>query len=183
LMELRFAPLDAAAEGEKKLDPGEPEDHALGRSRGGYGTKIHFLCDGEGLPLHFVLTAGQAHDSSAFDTLLEGADEALRDEQGVAMAWPISLAGDKGYRAEWIDTYIVDLGIWPVIPSKENEDRTKRPVEFDKAIYKRRSIVECLIGWLKECRRLATRFEKTATNFGGMVRCAIIQRYLRLCAS
>ena len=101
---------------------------------------------------------------------------------GVALAWPLKLAGDKGYRAKWIDEYLLELGIKPVIPSKANEDRDARPVVFDKSAYRRRSIVECLIGWLKESRRIATRFEKTAINFGGMVKLAFIHRYLRLCA-
>jgi transposase len=70
----------------------------------------------------------------------------------------------------------------PVIPSKENEDRNLRPVKFHKAAYRRRCIVERLIGWLKEARRICTRFEKTAINFGGMVKLAFVHRYLRLCA-
>lgn len=170
---------DAVAEGEKKDDPCEPKDHALGRSRGGWGTKIHILCDAMGHPLHFHLTAGQVHDSSVLDTLLTGADATLHDEDGVVMAWPVALAGDKGYRAKWIDDYLLELGIAPVIPSKANEDRAARPVDFDKKKYRRRSIVECLIGWLKESRRIATRFEKKAINFGGMVMLAFIHRYLR----
>jgi len=99
------------------------------------------------------------------------------------MAWPLNFAGDKAFRAAWVDEYLLDLGINPVIPSKENEDRRLRAVPFDKAMYRRRSIVECLIGWLKESRRIVTRFEKTAINFGGMVRLAFIHRYLRLCAT
>ena len=67
--------------------------------------------------------------------------------------------------------------------SKPVEDRDARPVEFDKAAYRRRSIVECLIGWLKESRRIVTRFEKTAINFAGMVKLALIHRYLRLCTA
>jgi transposase len=92
----------------------------------------------------------------------------------------VALAGDKGYRADWIDEFLLESGITPVIPSKEDEGRSSRPVEFDKAAYRRRSIVECLIGWLKECRRVSSRFEKTAKNFGGMIKMAFIQRYLRL---
>jgi len=167
----------------KKNDPKEPEDHGLGRSRGGFGSKIHILCDSEGQPLHFDVSAGQVHDSTMLDTVLIGADASLHDEDGVPMAWPVKLAADKGYRAAWIDEYLLELGMIPVIPSKENEDRDNRPVEFDKAAYRRRSIVECLIGWLKESRRIATRFEKTAVNFGGMVRLAFIHRYLRLCVA
>jgi transposase len=115
------------------------------------------------------------------EPVLDGADEALHDEQGVVMAWPLALAGDKGYRANWIDQHLLSLGIKPVIPSKETDDRTRRLVSFDKRLYRRRSIVECLIGWLKESRRIVTRFEKTAINFGGMVTLAFIHRYLRLC--
>ena len=164
----------------KKRDPEEPADHALGRSRGGFSTKIHILCDGEGHPLHFHLTPGQAHDSTALDTLLEGADAQLHDGEGEPVAWPVQLGGDKGYRADWIDEYLLDLGIQPVIPSKENEHRNERPVKFDRRAYRRRNIVERLIGWLKEARRIFARFEKTAKNFGGFVKLAFIQRYLRL---
>ena len=96
------------------------------------------------------------------------------------MVSPVAVAGDKGYRADWIDEYLLGLEIKPVIPSKENEGRSARPVEFDRGAYRRRSIVECVIGWLKECRRVMTRFEKSAKNFGGMVKMAFIQRYLRI---
>ncbi len=126
------------------------------------------------------MTAGQAHDNTALVPLLEGADEVVVDGEGAPVAWPVALAGDKGYRADWIDEFLLALEIKPVIPSKENEDRSARPVEFDREAYRRRSIVECVIGWLKECRRVMTRFEKSAKNFGGMLKMAFIQRYLRL---
>jgi transposase len=167
----------------KKNDPKEPADHALGRSRGGFSTKIHVLCDGEGHPLHFVLTPGQTHDSTAVDTLLQSADAQLLNGEGDPIAWPVQLGGDKGYRANWIDEYLLALGIQPVIPSKENEDRDQRPVEFDREAYRQRNIVERLIGWLKESRRIFARFEKTALNFGGFVKMAFIERYLRLAAA
>ena len=115
-----------------------------------------------------------------FDTLLIGADEQLYDAEGEPVAWPVAMAGDKGYRADWIDEYLLGLGIKPVIPSKANEDRDARPVVFDRQAYRDRNIVERLIGWLKECRRIFSRFEKTAKNFGGMIKMAFIQRYLRL---
>ena len=86
----------------------------------------------------------------------------------------------KGYRADWIDDYLSDLEIRPVIPSKENEDRQVRPVAFEPEQYHRRNIVERLIGWLKESRRVFSRFEKTARNFVGMIKMAFIHRYLRL---
>lgn len=133
--------------------------------------------------MHFHVTPGQAHEAGTLDTLLVGADEQLVDEAGEPIAWPVALAGDKGYRAEWIDRYLLELGITPVIPSKENEDRAARLAPFDREAYRDRNIVERLIGWLKECRRVFSRFEKTATNFAGMIRMAFIQRYLRLIVS
>lgn len=116
------------------------------------------------------------------DEVLIGADRQLINAAGEAVAWPVALAGDKGYRADWIDAYLLALDIAPVIPSKTNEDRKARAVTFDGEAYRDRNIVERLIGWLKECRRIFSRFEKTAKNFGGMIRMAFIQRYLRLIA-
>ncbi len=164
----------------KKNDSEEPDDHALGRSRGGFSTKIHIVCDANGLPLHFHLTAGQTHESTVFDILLEGADQKVFDHDGNPVAWPIALAGDKGYRADWIDDYLLELGIKPVIPSKVNEDQESRPVEFDREVYRDRNVVERLIGWLKESRRVFSRFDKTAKNFGGFIKMAFIHRYLNL---
>ncbi len=78
-----------------------------------------------------------------------------------------------------VDQLILSLGILPVIPSKDNEDRDQRGVEFDSPSYRNRNIVERLIGWLKESRRVFSRFEKTAINFGGMIKLAFVLRYLR----
>jgi transposase len=126
------------------------------------------------------LTAGQDHETTALKGLLKQADQTLTDQAGDPIAWPAALAGDKGYRAEWIDECLAQLEIKPVIPSKANEDPTNRLVPFDRDLYRRRSIIEQLIGWLKENRRIFSRFEKTAVNYLGMLKAAFIQRYLRL---
>ena len=101
---------------------------------------------------------------------------------GDSVAWPIALAGDKGYRADWIDEMLLEMGITPVIPSKINEDVGSREVEFDKDRYRKRNIIERLIGWLKECRCVFARYEKTAINFCGMIKMAFIERYLKILA-
>ena len=137
------------------------------------------MCDGVGHPLGFQLSPGQAHDSKYLDVVLEDVDQKLVDGEGQPVAWPVALGGDKGYRANWIDQYIMDLGILPVIPSKENEDRDARPFEFDREAYRDRNIVERLIGWLKESRRIFSRFEKTASNYAGMIKMAFIRQFLR----
>lgn len=126
------------------------------------------------------MTPGQTHESTVLDTLLIDADACLLSSDGKPIAWPVALGGDKGYRADWIDKYVLGLGITPVIPSKENEDRDARPVDFDRETYRKRNIVERLIGWLKEARRIFSRYEKTAINFGGMLKMGFIERYLRL---
>ncbi len=114
------------------------------------------------------------------DTLLGGADANVVDGKGEPIAWPVALVGDKGYRADWIDDYLLVLGIAPVIPSKANERRDDRVIAFDREVYRDRNIVERLIGWLKESRRIFSRFEKTAKNYAGMIKMAFIHRYLRL---
>lgn len=136
------------------------------------------LCDSNGHPLHVHITPGQTHESQALETLLEGAEVVGIEKDDVLR--PKRVAGDKGFRANWIDEYLLDQGIVPVIPSKCNEDREARPVEFDEEAYRGRNIVERLIGWLKENRRILTRFEKTAKNYLGMLKIAFIHRYLRV---
>lgn len=166
----------------KKGDPEEPDDHALGRSRGGFSTKIHLICDANGYPIHFELSPGQAHENTTLIDLLNGIDAEMTTGSGEVVPWPAAIAGDKGYRANWIDAMFLEMGITPVIPSKSNEDRSTRHVTFDKDRYRDRNIVERLIGWLKECRSVFSRYEKTAINFAGMIKMAIIQRYLRTLA-
>ncbi len=163
----------------KKRDPDEAADHALGRSRGGFSTKIHLLADGFGNILSFVITGGQVHETNAVESVLNQADANLLDGHGNPIAWPAHLAGDKGYRAGWIDDLLGQLGITPVIPSKANEERDARGFEFDRERYRRRNIVERVIGWLKECRRVFSRFEKTAINYAGMIKMAMIERFLK----
>ena len=104
----------------------------------------------------------------------------MADGEWDAPLRPVALAGDKGYRAAWIDEYLIQNNIRPVIPSRATEDRAARPVEFHREQYRQRNIIERLIGWLKECRRILTRFEKRAANFIGMLKMAFIQRYLRI---
>lgn len=168
-------------QGRKKRGPdSNASTEALGRCRGGFGTKIHFLCDGKGQPLTAVLSPAQDHESKYLEELLESSElTASESEERIV---PAKLAGDKGYRYEWIDNWLMERDIQPVIPSKANEDREARVVAFDKPSYRRRCVVEQMIGWLKECRRVATRYEKLARNYLSMVKLSMIGRYLRIIA-
>ena len=101
-------------------------------------------------------------------------------EDGSQVLDPFQLAGDKGCRANWVDEYLLSRGITPVIPSKSNGNREERGIDFDRSAYRERNIIERLIGWLKESRRVFTRYEKAARNFLGMLKLTFIRRYLRL---
>lgn len=97
------------------------------------------------------------------------------DEKQNELVFPLAVAGDKGYDATWIREWLEDFEIDSVIPHKSGN-----APRFDKQAYRRRHVVEQLVGWIKECRRVFSRFEKTATNFLGMIQLAFIQRYLKL---
>jgi len=93
---------------------------------------------------------------------------------------PARLAADKGYSYPWIRAWLRRHKIAAVIPQRSDQQRRHigRPLMFDKETYRRRNVIECCVGWLKECRRIATRFEKLALNFLAMIKVAIIGRYL-----
>jgi hypothetical protein len=162
----------------KKNDPQEPEDHALGRSQGGFSTKIHLTCEGNGHPLQFELTAGQDHESTVALELIE--NTTVHDTKGKAYVQPEAVAGDKAYREAYIVEWLNDRDIHPVIPGKGARANDESNPDFDRELYRRRNIIERLIGWLKESRRIFSRFEKTAVNFGGMIKLAFIHHYLRV---
>jgi transposase len=151
----------------------EPEDHALGRSRGGLTTKFHLITDGGGLPLAVGVSAGQCHDSTRFE-------DTMRAARLVSTRWPPYVAGDKAYSNNRIRSWVAERSIEPVIARPSNQRVTGAKDEFDRDTYKRRNVIERCIGWLKECRRIATRFEKLAVNFVSMLKVAMLQRYLRL---
>ncbi len=82
----------------EKGRPEEPEGHALGRSRGGLTTKIHMLCDANGVPLRFLLSGGNASDINYAQPLLDGVHiPTVRGRPRKRCKW---LLADKGYDAE-----------------------------------------------------------------------------------
>jgi transposase len=89
---------------------------------------------------------------------------------------PDAVAGDKAYSVPWIRAWLSRRGIEAVIPTTSRQPRLR----LNKRKYRRRNVVERCIGWLKWCRRVATRYEKLAESFLGMVKLAMIQRCHRL---
>lgn len=128
----------------------------LGRSRGGFGTKIHALTDALGYPLDFVLTGGNASDIGQAQTLLE-----LTPEGAVAFG------GDKGYDSDALRTAIRAREMESVIPPRSNR---KNLCEYDAFQYSERHVIECFFGKIKHYRRIFSRFEKLGRNFMGFLR-------------
>lgn len=124
------------------------------------------------------MTPGQAHETTAFIDTVKHAD--VRELESQVRVSPLALAGDKAYRAKWILDWLAKRHIEPVIPEKGAVANDQDHPAFDRELYRRRNVIERLVGWLKECRRVFSRFEKTAINFAGMIKLAMIQRYLRL---
>lgn len=148
----------------------------MGRSRGGYGTKVHLVTDGRGLPLGVDVSPGQSHESRSFTDVLHAVP--LRRARG--RNWPSQMAGDKGYSFGRIRTWLWRRHIEPVIPQRSDQvGRRGGCRRFDRQAYRRRNVVERCIGWMKECRRVATRFEKLAVNYVAMLKLAMIERCFR----
>jgi len=117
-----------------------------------------------------VLLPGQAHESTALEPALRAVRIGRRTRPG-------RLAGDKGFSYPRVRRWLRRRRIAPVIPTRSDQ----RPDPgFDREAYRGRNVIERCVGWLKENRRLGTRYEKLAGSFLAMVKLAIIRRYLRL---
>ena len=137
---------------------GGQADEALGRSRGGFTTKLHAAVSEAFLPLRFTLTAGQRHDITQAPALMAG----YICETVIA---------DAAYDSDAFRAEIVHQGSIPVIRPRKNrlEDRP-----YDKDLYKLRNVIERFFHRLKQYRRVATRYDKYAVRYLGFVYFAAI---------
>ena len=119
-----------------------PEDHALGRSRGGFSTKTHLACDGRGVLLAVWVTAGRRHESKGLEPAMR---RAQRPRRAGRPRWPVRGAGDKGYSYGPVRRWLRRHHIKPVIPTRKDQPRQE---DFDKKAYRRRNIIERAVGWL-----------------------------------
>ena len=149
------------------LDTGIPiqgaPDQALGRSRGGLSTKVHLAVRGLGCPVRIILTAGQKGDAPQATALL-GPDR------------PHVVLADAAYDADPFRALVRARGGRTVIPSNPSR-AMKHPL--DKPLYRERHLIECCIGKLKQFRRVATRYEKTARNYLAVVTLAATSLWLK----
>ncbi|MFF7274451.1 IS5 family transposase [Streptomyces griseorubiginosus] len=152
--------------------PGEPADHALGRSRGGLSTKVHLAADGRARPLAFTVTAGQAGDAPAFETVMSRI-RVPRTGSGRPRTRPLAVLADRAYSSRAIRSHLRRRGIRAVIPQPSDQVGHRlrrgqlggRPPGFDREAYKQRNTVERCINRLKQWRGLATRTDKLAIAY------------------
>jgi transposase len=133
------------------------DGQALGRSRGGFTTKIHAKSDSSGDIIAFDLTGGEASDARHFETLLDIGPDIK----------PRAAICDKGYASKANREAARTRGIAPVIPHKANEKN--KPAFFARTLYKARARIEQGFGRLKRFKRVALRCEKTARNYRSIV--------------
>ena len=132
---------------------GGQAEQALGRSRGGFTTKIHVTVDGLGNPLRFRLTPGQQHDITMADEMIAE----FRFDYVIA---------DRGYTDHHFRSHILAGGAEPVIPPKRN---AREQHDYDTWRYRERHLIECFIGKIKHYRRIFSRFDKLASRYLGFL--------------
>jgi transposase len=132
---------------------GTQSDEGLGRSKGGFTTKIHTKVDALGNPLKFIITAGQVADVTQAEELL-------------GEAYGSYVLGDKGYDSDAFRNKIESQKCTPVIPFRCNRTQI---LEYDKHIYKERNLVECFFSKMKHFRRVFSRFDKSLRNFASFL--------------
>ncbi len=157
----------------------EPDDHAIGRSRGGLTTKVHALVTSGVRPVTMLLSAGQAGDNPRLVPLLKAlATTGHR---------PDRLLADKAYSHPSTRRELRRRRLRHTIPERSDQAKRRkdkgpaggRPPGFDPELYKQRNTVERAIGRLKEFRAVAMRTDKREFVFRGTIDVASIKIWLR----
>ncbi|WP_394365752.1 IS5 family transposase [Streptomyces sasae] len=177
---------DTVAEPRRPPGGGGAGGEGLGRSRGGFTTKLHLSADGRCRPLSLIVTPVQRADCTQFITVLEKI-RVPRRGPGRPRVKPDSLSADKAYSNGPVREYLRRQGIRHTIPEKSDSQvarmrkgsRGGRPPGFDEDRYKKRNTVERAINRLKQSRAIATRYDKRGYVFLGTATAASVVIWLR----
>ena len=140
---------------------------AIGKSRGGWTTKIHMVAADARTAIAFSLSPGQSHDAPEGRHLLE----TLEPPETV-----IPMLMDRAYEGDETRQLVLALGFTPVVPPKQNR---LNPWEYDRFMYRRRNEIERLFRRLKGFRRIFSRFDKLDVMFTAFIHFALIVEALR----
>jgi len=159
---------------------------ALGKSRGGWTTKIHLIADRRCRPIARLASPGQHGDCPRFIPLMESIRIARRGP-GRPRRTPAAAMADKAYSSAANRAYLRRRGIRAVIPVREDQQRHRRnrgsaggrPPSFDAERYKQRNTVERCFDKLKAFRAVATGYDKTERIYQGAIDVASIRIWLR----
>jgi transposase len=135
----------------------------VGRSRGGFSTKVHVLVDALGTPLRVRLTAGQRHARTQAGVLVDG----VTCDRVIA---------DRGYAGHAVRDLVLGTGAEAVIPPHHS---AKAPRDYDRWWYRERHLVECFINKITHFRRVFSRFDKLARRYLGFVQFTSVLIWLR----
>jgi transposase len=136
---------------------------------------VHIKAEGSGKPLAFVVTEGERHESPVFEELMKRG-EVRRKAAGRPRFKPKFVAADRAYANRHVRGWLRRRKIQPIIPKGGREKRYPR--DFEKELYKQRNRIERLVCRLKQFRRIATRYEKTAMSYVIMLTLAAIVLWL-----
>ena len=120
--------------------------------------------DANGLPVQLGLTPGETHDNRLCPVLWAGLHPKTM------------LLADRGYDADWIRALVNQRGAWANITPKRNR---KDPICFSPYLYRARNLVERFFNKIKQCWRIATRYDKLAANYLAFIKLASIRLWLR----
>jgi len=134
-----------------------------------------------------VLSAGQESDSNYLEAVVANARLPKSAKRGRPRRRPRRVTADKGYSYPKCRRLLRARGIKAMIPERRDQraqrrkkgHRGGRPCAYDKEVYRQRNLVERCVLRLKQFRRVATRYEKRASNYLAFISLAAIMLWLR----
>ena len=145
----------------------DKQAQAIGKSHGGFTTKLHARCDAHGNLIQVIATGGNRHDSAVAGALIENCSAE-------------SLIADKAYDSNEIRDAAKARAISDHIPTRSGKTGSKRPNDhFDPDLYRLRHLVENFFCRIKRHRAIATRYDKLIRNFLSLVYVAATMEALK----
>ena len=135
----------------------------IGKTRGGWNTKLHAVCDAKGRILSLYLTGANVSDCKGVEVLLEKLPRRVEP-----------FLGDMGYDSNEIRNLLASMGITPCIPGRSMRNE---PIQCDKKLYKQRHKIENAFSKLKDWRRVATRYDRCPEVFESACAFAVMVKF------